>query len=230
MLPSEVAVGMPPVPSGVHIPNDIALAVLLAIFVAMGLNTHHLRHIAATFFSDLASRRQRANIFDLHNTTADTRTFILMAILTSVMEGILLAGWSTGSGNDAYLEHAVILSGIAIAFNLFSYTACATIGYTFTTPQNASQWRHTLNASQVVLGIGLIIPATLSVISSDNPTWIYVVGLILYISVRICYIFKGISFFYSNLLSYFYFILYLCALEIIPVIAVVHGALMLSVA
>lgn len=230
MLPSEAAVGMTPVPSGVHIPDDIALAVLLAMFVAMGLNTHHLRHITATFFSDLASRRQRANIFDLHNTTADARTFTLMMVLTSAMEGILLAGWSTGSGNDAYLKHAAILSGIAIAFNLFSYASCATVGYTFTTPPNASQWRHTLNASQVVLGIGLIIPATLSVISPDNPAWIYVASLILYISVRICYIFKGFSFFYSNLLSYFYFILYLCALEIIPVIAVVHAALMLSVA
>ena len=46
---------------------------------------------------------------------------------------------------------------------------------------------------------------------------------------RMCYIYKGISFFYNNILSSFYFILYLCALEIIPVIVVGRAALLLSV-
>lgn len=225
----DTAVGMPSLPSGVHNPDSVILTILLAMFVVMGINTPHLRHIVSTFFSDLISRRQRANIFDEHSTAADTRILLLMLIQTSVMEGILLAGWCAGNDSGAYVLNTALLSGIAVAFNTFSYVACATIGYVFTSPQNAGQWRHTLNASQGVLGIGLLIPAAASAIWPGNPVWIYAVGLAMYILVRICYVFKGFSFFYRNTLSSFYFILYLCALEIIPVIAVGHTALMLTV-
>lgn len=224
----DTTVGMPVLPSGVHSPDSIILTVLLVMFIVMGLNTPHLRYIASTFFSDLVTHRQRANIFDEHSTTADTRILLLMLILTSVMEGIMLAGWSSGTDSDGYALNAAILSGVAVAFNVFSYIACATVGYTFTSPQNASLWRHTLNSSHAVLGIGLLIPAAASAIWPGNPSWIYLIGLAMYILVRICYIFKGFSFFYSSTLSIFYFILYLCALEIIPVIAVGSVALIMA--
>lgn len=223
----DTTVGMPPLPSGVHNPDSIILTVMLAMFIVMGLNAPHIRHIVSTFFTDLVSHRQRANIFDDHSTAADTRILLLMLLQTSVMEGIMLAGWSGGTDISSYALNAAILSGVATAFNIFSYAACATVGYVFTSPQNAGLWRHTLNASQCVLGIALLIPAAVSSIWPGNPIWIYIVGLAMYILVRICYVFKGISFFYSSPFSIFYFILYLCALEIIPVIAVGSVALMM---
>ncbi|MBR5727625.1 MAG: DUF4271 domain-containing protein, partial [Muribaculaceae bacterium] len=45
---------------------------------------------------------------------------------------------------------------------------------------------------------------------------------ILYICARFIFIFKGIRIFYSNLLSILYFILYLCGVEIVPLI-VIYG-------
>ncbi len=231
MFPTSVAIGMDMHPSGVHTPDNIILSVILALFVIMGLNASHLRHIVSTFFADLLSHRSRANIFDVHNTASDTRIILLMLVQTSIFEGILLAGWSStvATSDMAYASRAGILSAIAAVFNLFSYIASSTVGYVFTTPQNASLWRHTLITSQGILGISLLIPTTVSVLWTDNPAWIYISGISLYILMRMCYIYKGISFFYNNILSSFYFILYLCALEIIPVIVVGRAALLLSV-
>ena len=223
MFPTSVAIGMDMHPSGVHTPDNIILSVILALFVIMGLNASHLRHIVSTFFADLLSHRSRANIFDVHNTASDTRIILLMLVQTSIFEGILLAGWSStvATSDMAYASRAGILSAIAAIFNLFSYIASSTVGYVFTTPQNASLWRHTLITSQGILGISLLIPTTVSVLWTDNPAWIYISGISLYILMRMCYIYKGISFFYNNILSSFYFILYLCALEIIPVIVAI---------
>lgn len=222
------AIGLTAEPSGVHTPDNIVLTVILALFVVMGLNAPNLRHITTTFFSDLVSRRQRANIFDIHNTASDARMILLMMIQTSIFEGVLLAGWVTPDSSTNYLVCAGALTGIAVVFNTFSYVACATIGYVFTTPENAGRWRHTLSTSQGLLGIGLFIPATLSVLWAGDQYWAYISAIILYVVARMCYIFKGISFFYNNVLSSFYFILYLCALEIIPILAVFHSAVVLS--
>lgn len=222
------AIGLNAEPSGVHTPDNIILSVILALFVVMGLNAPNLRHIISTFFTDLVSRRQRANIFDIHNTAADARMILLMMIQTSVFEGVLLAGWVTADGSNSYPLCVAALTGVAVIFNTFSYVACATVGYVFTTPENAGLWRHTLSTSQGLLGIGLLIPATISVLWAGDQSWAYISAILLYGIARMCYIFKGISFFYNNVLSSFYFILYLCALEIIPVLAVVHTAVVLS--
>ncbi|MDE6544445.1 MAG: DUF4271 domain-containing protein [Muribaculaceae bacterium] len=222
------AIGLNAEPSGVHTPDNIILSVILALFVVMGLNAPNLRHITTSFFSDLVSRRQRANIFDIHNTAADARMILLMMIQTSVFEGVLLAGWVTADGSANYQLCVAVLTGVAVVFNTFCYLACATLGYVFTTPENAGLWRHTFSTSQGLLGIGLLIPATISVLWAGDQSWAYISAIILYVVARMCYIFKGISFFYNNVLSSFYFILYLCALEIIPVLAVVHTAVVLS--
>lgn len=224
----NAAIGLNTEPSGVHTPDNIILTVILALFVVMGLNAPNLRHITASFFADLVSRRQRANIFDIHNTAADARMILLMLIQTSVFEGVLLAGWVTTDGSTGYPLCVAAMTGVAAAFNTFSYVACATVGYVFTTPENAGLWRHTLSTSQGLLGIGLLIPATISVLWAGDQWWAYISAAILYVMARMCYIFKGISFFYTNVLSSFYFILYLCALEIIPVLAVVHTAVAIS--
>ena len=118
MFPTSVAIGMDMHPSGVHTPDNIILSVILALFVIMGLNASHLRHIVSTFFADLLSHRSRANIFDVHNTASDTRIILLMLVQTSIFEGILLAGWSStvATSDMAYASRAGILSAIAAIF------------------------------------------------------------------------------------------------------------------
>lgn len=222
------AVGIAGEPSGVHSPDDVVLAVVLVLFVLSGLNTPTLRHIISTFMADLVSRRNRSNVFDNHNGATDSRIIGLLLLQTSMFEGILLAGWCQSSSGVTFPLLAAAMTGVAAGFNIFSYVACATVGYTFTSTQNAAQWRHTLSTSQGLLGIGLLIPAAVSVLWAGEQTWIYGVAVGLYVLVRICYIFKGFTFFYTDIFSSFYFILYLCALEIIPVVATLHFATAVS--
>ena len=53
------------------------------------------------------------------------------------------------------------------------------------------------------------------------------IGVIIYISCRIVFICKGFRIFFNNLVSLLYFILYLCSVEIVPVILSFTGAIFL---
>ena len=55
-------------------------------------------------------------------------------------------------------------------------------------------------------------------------------GSVLYLVVRLIFICKGFRLFYDNLLSSVYFILYLCTLEIAPLILLYKGHTMYTAA
>jgi len=50
----------------------------------------------------------------------------------------------------------------------------------------------------------------------------------LYLVARLIFIIKGIRIFYSNLTSIVYFILYLCAVEIVPVVVMATVTIWIS--
>lgn len=73
-------------------------------------------------------------------------------------------------------------------------------------------------ASQALLGLMLTVPA-LSLIFYPGAAAIVVwVGVALYVIARLLFFSKGFRFFYTNLFSLLYFILYLCTVEIAPIL------------
>ena len=54
----------------------------------------------------------------------------------------------------------------------------------------------------------------------STTLWMLEIGLLVYFVARIMFIVKGIRIFYNKITSILYFILYLCTLEIIPLILV----------
>lgn len=224
----DAVIGMPLLPSGIHTPDNTVLAILLLLFIITGFNTPYIAHVVSSFFADLISNRER-NKFSGIRTATDARTILLLMFQTSVLEGILLSGCMTNScGGTFYLRNVAILVAAALGFNVFSVAACMVLGFTFNTTPNALRWRNVHNSSQGIMGIFLLIPAAGSVLNPESGPWPYISGCILYVAMRICYIYKGIMIFFEDKLSLFYFILYLCALEIIPVIVIGRIALMLS--
>lgn len=218
MFTGNATEGITLTPSGVETPDSILLSIILVLFVFTGLSSPLIKHIATTFATELVSRRQR-NIFDTHGNATDTRAILLLLLQTSILEGILLSGWVyTPTAIYSEALTAAILSGAALLFNAFSFIACSTTSYVFTDQHNAMYMRRTLSISQGLLGVTLLIPAAITVLSNEFTTAALITGILLYIIARIIYILKGFSIFYCNTLSILYFILYLCALEIIPVL------------
>jgi len=202
------------------------LAMVVMLLVLVGLNMRHVRRLFRTITQDLWSVRRRANAFDDH-TVKETRTIVILLLQLCVFEGILLFLWLGETGpatRDVFLPVGK-LACLAMGFYLFELLACTTVGYVFTDRVNAVLWRRGLNASSVMLGITLTVPTLVSLFYPSVTTVMLWLSAGLYIMSRLVHVAKGFRIFYNNFPSLLYFILYLCTLEIIPVIAIYVSAM-----
>ena len=200
-------------------PYSGAVALLIAIVAIIAFEAPQLRRIISGLDTDLLGVRRRANAFDSH-TSAERRTLGLLIVLGCVCQAILL-GVAINPSTVSNGPLLGALTGLTAGYYLFQYAACGIVGYTFTDSINASQWIKGLNLSQGISGLALVVPAITVLYYQEAGEILLFISLILYIVVRIAYICKGFRIFYNHLPSIVYFILYLCALEIIPVIWVV---------
>lgn len=203
--------------------NDGVMAVMVVLFLAAVVNMRHYTTLGKTFMQNLFSVRQRANAFDQAVTTSENRVLITMIAIMCYCEGVLmycaLDQWgATGIGQP--LWGIGILSLVAAGYYLFRLGAYSVVGYVFTTPANRSMWLKGFNASETLLGAMLIIPALIALYNPGSWHTMFVVAIAMAILARMIFIVKGFRIFYHNFLGLIYFILYLCALEIIPIILV----------
>lgn len=198
------------------------LALVIGVLVLIGMSMKHVRRIFKTVPQDLLSVRRRANVFDEH-TANESRVAVLLLVLLFVCEGLLLYLWVGLQAEVATQDVArsvFAMSGLAASFYLFHLVACATVGYVFTDSVNAGLWRRGLNASQMLLAVLLVLPTLVALFYPEMTSFMLALAFMLYVLLRICYISKGVRIFYHKIPSLVYFILYLCTLEIIPVIVV----------
>lgn len=197
------------------------LSLLVAVMVLLGLNVQHVRRIFKSLPQDLLSVRRRNNAFDEH-TANETRVIALLLGEMCVIEGLLLFIWlgrvDAGTTSQTVLFTVGALTALAAVYYFFQLAACTVLGYVFADGESAKIFRQGLNASQVILGLTLAVPALVSLFYPSMTSVMLVLAAVLFCAARVCYIVKGFRIFYINFSSLFYFILYLCTLEIIPVI------------
>ena len=99
------------------------------------------------------------------------------------------------------------------------------VGYAFGDTHKRKAWLRAYNATQVPLALALTIPVTLAVFDPPAAGVALIIAAALCVLARIAFFIKGFSIFYINISSPFYFILYLCTLEITPVIFLYSCAL-----
>ncbi len=194
----------------------LVLYVVLIALIAMGAN--NFKHIFGSLDTDLIGVRRRANAFESH-TASESRTLLLLVLTGCCCEAVLVGYFFKPS----VLSNAPLLgalTGLMILFFLFQVVAYNILGYTFTDKVNATQLIKGLNLSQGLIALFLLIPTLILVFYQNVATEMLVTAGLIYILGRIAFICKGFRIFYNGLTSLVYFILYLCALEIIPVILV----------
>lgn len=199
------------------------LAMVVMLLVLVGLNMKHVRRLLRTVTQDLLSVRRRSNVFDDH-TAKETRTILILLLQLSCFEGILLFLWlrdpaATPAATPVFYPVAA-LSALTMGYYIFQLVCCGLIGYTFADHTGASQWRRGLNASSVLLGIFLTVPTLVSLFYPALTGAMLWLAAGLFLLSRIVYLAKGFRVFYTNFPSLLYFILYLCTIEIIPLISV----------
>lgn len=225
------AQGVEPAPRSQSIATDSGVLMLLTgMFLVVAFNFKHCYRLFKVLGQELLSVRRRANVFD-DTTTNETRVLVVLLFQLWVCEGLIGYMWLTSEGyihTGARFVPVAIMVGVAMLFFLFQLVAYRVVGYVFTDHIGAVQWVKGYDSSQAFLGITLLIPALMALF---YPMWLTStlwVAASLYVLARIVFIIKGFRIFYVNFGSLFYFILYLCALEIIPVVIFVLGSIELS--
>jgi hypothetical protein len=230
--PPAWTTGIEPTPRPIAAADDSSLlGVLVALLLLVTLSFRHCGHLFKTLYKDLWSVRTRAKNFDEH-TSNETQLMLLYGTQFAVYMGVLLTAASNLYHHTAVMADKFAVTGklivLVAAYYVFQLAAYSTVGYAFTDNEGRKQWLRGFNASQSLLGFGLAIPALVTVFYPSAATIMLQIATILYILARLVFIFKGFKIFYHKISSLVYFILYLCTLEVIPLIFILYCAVNIS--
>lgn len=200
--------------------NATVMTLLLGTLLLVALNFRQCSAALAALLEDCWNVRRRGSLFDIH-ATGENRTAFVLFILTAVTEGILLATHlDVASTANAIMP----CTAAAAAYLTLQLAAYWTLGYTFTDPEGRQLYMRGFVATQSLLGLGLVIPATIAMFVPVAGGALVAIGLFLYIVARLTFIVKGFRLFYDGFYSLSYFILYLCTLEVAPIWVMVRLA------
>ncbi len=211
--------------------NSGVLCLVLAMLLAIVFNVRHYGRFFKTLIQNLWSVRVRTNLFDEH-TVNETRIIVTLVCQTCICEALLIVAWMIHSGCTftsgeltATVAATCLMTG---AYYVMQLAAYRTVAYAFTSRNLAHQWMRGFNATQTLLGFGLLVPTLVLLFYPAATAPLLILAIFLYIIARIVFICKGFRIFYHNLFSLIYFILYLCSLEIIPLLIVYQAVVSIS--
>ena len=226
----EAHAALPDIPSGRHeglvaeergntLINNSGLTALMAIMlIVTGIDTPAVAKALKRYRHELWSVRRRHNVFDDEHIVSH-RTATLLALVFIVFGGITLYFLPGIPPSPSFWGAAASMTLLG-AYYLFQYAAYSLVGYAFASDDGRRQWIAGLNATQAYTGICLIVPALLMVFEPQWQPWLSVVSACIYLLGRVLFVIKGFRIFFINFRSLLYFILYLCTLEIIPLLVV----------
>lgn len=198
---------------------------LIVVLLLNAVNAPFVSKALKKYRNDLFDVRKRANAFNSTG-NAPLPGAITLACLLCVSGGICL--WSGVRGPESVYTGAFACMGLCAVYYLLQLMVYNMVGYTFSTPEGQHNYICGFVATQAFAGLGLSIPAGIYIAHPEWGPGLTLCAVILYLSARILFIIKGFRIFYKGIGSFFYFILYLCTLEIIPAWMMVMGASALS--
>lgn len=201
-----------------------SMVLLLSGLLAVALSYHTGYKYIENFFHYMFSTRRRENLFEDHTVN---ETSILTALIanTCIVEGFilyyavrLLCPHLTAALEGNVFPYIATYCGLAVAFYAIQWLVYKVLGYTFSDNLGAKLWVEGFKASQAFLGLLLLPVLFLLMLYPSHGKLLLTIAGILYLVARLIFVYKGFRIFYSNLSSILYFILYLCAVEIVPLV------------
>lgn len=213
--------------------NGTMLLVLAVIFF-ISISYSKGRKYIADFFHNMFSVRKRENLFEDH-TVKETQIMTALTANTCIFESIILYEAFTFFHPEAlasplpvfnYIGALTLFMGVFYLLQLGIYYI---LGFIFADKVETNLWINGFKASQSLLGIILTPVACTMLIYPSTIQMMLVLSALLYFLARLVFICKAFRIFFNNLSSTLYFILYLCSVEIVPVILSLAGAMNLCI-
>ena len=210
--------------------SSIAL-LLITGFLLIAIFYHRGIKYLIQAFSNITEVKDRHSIFT-NITVNETQLRFALLFQTFITEGIALFFlinnfWEIQSENS--LSLAIIFCCLSAAvfywIQMFIYHL---LGFVFSDPARTRQCVESFSSVNSLLGL-VLFPVVLCMIyiPACTSTMLLITG-ICYILSRIIFIYKGIKIFLSDIYGLVYIILYLCAVEIVPLLLFYKGAILLS--
>ena len=162
-------------------------------------------------------------------TLGDRLSQIAALMVCCLMWGILLycvalrmRGGDLALGPGAGV--ALTAAGAALVV-IIQFVGFRVIGFAFSTTANAQAWTRALTATLSMLGYWMLIPALGALLFPSRAYAFLWVGVALYVGFRSFLWIKCFRIFYDSIFSIFYFFLYICTLETVPLLIPVGIAL-----
>ena len=201
---------------------SLMLAGLMLVVVSYRTGYKYLEN----FFHNMFSTRRQESIFE-DRTVNETRIQTALIVNTCIMEGLMIYFGIehymlslAASLQQSITLHVCVFAGIALLFYLAQVVAYRLIGYVFSDRVSSKLWLDGFKASQSLLGLLLFPVVGVMLLNPHSAAPLLRIGITLYGLSRFVFIWKGFRIFYSNFPSILYFILYLCAVEIVPLFIV----------
>lgn len=227
-VPQDSATATPRPTSPLH-DNGSMLLVLAVIFITAISYRKGYKYVA-DFIHNISSVRERQNLFEDH-TVKETQIMTALTANTCIFEAILLylayqlLYQPATTPATPVFGFVAALSAFTATFHIAMLALCWTLGFIFSDKPSTDLWLDGVKASASMLGVML---APLTFVILILPEFLHtglIIAIILYFLSRIIVIYKAFRIFFNNLQSSLYFILYLCSVEIVPVILSFAGAM-----
>ncbi len=204
--------------------DSAILSTYAVLLLLLAFNLRHLRRVLTTGAQELLSVRDRDNVFDEH-TASESRAGIILVCQLCLSAAIIIYFAISARYDlmpDSHTASTIFtLTGVCAGYYLFQLGAYSIVGYAFApSPALTSQWIKGFRAGMAYLSPALLVPALVALFYPEAAIATATISLVLFCLVKLIFIIKGFRIFYYNILSLLYLFLYLCSLEIIPVLLV----------
>ena len=210
---------IPRTPSASH--DSPLLAVLLCFVVIVLLNYHHCNRMFKNLQEDLIGVRRRANAFDDHTANEVRVSFILILQLCVCQSLLLFYHFNPISATIEVINEKLLwITLCTVGLYVFQTISYAVVGNVFADKSATRLWLRGYNISASITSLILVFPAFFATFYPSTAKVMIIIGLIAFLMVKMMFIVKGFRIFYDKFYTLLYFILYLCTLEIIPLIVI----------
>lgn len=228
-MPADIEQGIVPYTQGLDAvertsvwgQDSAILAFIIVILLTAMFGMRHYRRFFSVSWRNLSNVRTRINAFDDH-TIDESSTLFTLNLVACVGEAIMLMGVyqlsCAGLRATAVFVTLLSLTAMMCAYVVAQYAVYWIVGFVFTSRTMRSQWLSGFSSVQSMLGLSLIVPALTAMFYPGLTTGLVLLGAFIYLGWRMVFIVKGFRIFFHNYFSLVYFILYLCSVEIIPLL------------
>lgn len=216
---SPIAHGLDPILRPELPGSDSAiLTVILAVAVVNAFMFPVMLRLWREFFKNLGRGRRQEPVNE--HTVGERWVMVSALVLTVLAEALAL--FCARSDNPPSEAFAALMGTLVLVLIFHVVQTCGYLlmGYAFAPKGGTRNWLRSFVLSQSLMGYLMIVPALGALFYPTAASGFLIACGVIFVACRILFYINGFIIFYTSPASIFYFFLYLCTLEIVPLPAV----------